>query len=228
MTLALDHLVIAAPDLDTGADYVAAALGVAPAGGGAHARMGTHNRVLGMYGGVYLEVIAIDPAATGQHAPERPRWFGLDGELVQQRLRDGPFLLHWAARVERPADLSRWQAQYPDRIAPAIPMSRGHLHWRLTVPDDGSLPAWRGEAASAGEGVFPTLIQWDVADYPGRSLPRQDLALRRLHGSHPHAELLRQGLAWIGADHLIAIEQTDGVPLLRAEIETPNGVKTLQ
>jgi len=224
MTLALDHLVIAAPDLDTGVDYVAATLGIAPTGGGTHARMGTHNRVLGMYGGIYLEVIAIDPDGTA----ERVRWFGLDSDLVQQRLRDGPFLLHWAARVERPADLSRWQAQYPDRLAPPIPMSRGDLHWRLTVPDDGALPAWRGEAASAGEGLFPTLIQWDVSNYPGQSLPRQDLALRRLHGSHPHAELLRQGLAWIGAEHLIAIEQSDGVPLLRAEIETPSGVKTLQ
>lgn len=224
MKLALDHLVIAAPDLDTGAEFVAATLGVAPSGGGAHARMGTHNRVLGLFGGTYLEVIAIDPAGT----PARPRWFGLDSDVVQQRLRDGPFLLHWAARVERPADLSRWQAQYPDRLAPAIPMSRGDLHWRLTVPDDGSLPAWRGEAATAGDGLFPTLIQWDVPNHPGVSLPRQDLALRRLHGSHPHAELLRQGLAWLGAEHLIALEQTDGVPLLWAEIETPDGVKTLR
>jgi hypothetical protein len=74
--------------------------------------MGTHNRVMGLYGGLYLEVIAIDPSAA---APDRPRWFGLDGDLMRQRLRDGPFLAHWAARVERPADLSRWQAQYPDR-----------------------------------------------------------------------------------------------------------------
>lgn len=225
MKLAIDHLVIAAPDLESGANHVADLLGVAPQGGGAHPRMGTHNRVMGLFGGMYLEVIAIDPAAP---APERPRWFGLDSGAMRQRLADGPFLAHWAARVERPVDLSRWQAQYPDRIAPAIPMTRGALHWRLTVPDDGALPAWRGEAASAGEGLFPTLIQWDVSNYPGQSLPRQDLALRRLHGSHPHAELLRQGLAWIGAEHLIAIEQSDGVPLLRAEIETPSGVKTLQ
>lgn len=225
MTLAIDHLVIAAPDLDSGSEYVANALGIAPEGGGAHPGMGTRNRVLGLFGGLYLEVIAIDPSAP---APGRPRWFGLDGDLMQQRLRDGPFLAHWAARVERPADLSRWQAQYPDRIAPAIPMTRGSLHWRLTVPDDGSLPAWQGEAASAGDGVFPTLIQWDVPNHPGISLPRRNLALRRLRGQHPHAELLRQGLAWIGATPLIEIEQTDGPPQLSAEIETPAGIKTLR
>ncbi|MDT6960086.1 VOC family protein [Cupriavidus sp. SZY C1] len=225
MKLALDHLVVAAPDLESGAQHVADLLGIAPQPGGAHPRMGTHNRVLGLFGGMYLEVIAIDPAAD---APQRPRWFGLDSDAVQQRLRDGPFLAHWAARVERPADLSRWQAQYPDRIAPAIPMDRGALHWRLTVPDDGSLPAWHGEAASAGEGLFPTLIQWDVPNHPGVALPRQDLALRALRGRHPHAELLRQGLAWIGAAHLIEIEQADGPPGLTAEIETPAGIKTLR
>ena len=225
MTLAIDHLVIAAPDLDSGAEHVASALGVAPQGGGAHPRMGTHNRVMGLFGGLYLEVIAIDPSAP---APERPRWFGLDSDLMRQRLRDGPFLAHWAARVERPADLSRWQAQYPERIAPAIPMTRGELSWRLTVPDDGGLPAWCGEAARAGDGLFPTLIQWDVANHPAASLPRQDLALRKLRGQHPHAELLRQGLAWIGAADLIEIEQTDGPPLLAADIETPAGIKTLR
>lgn len=225
MTLAIDHLVIAAPDLDSGAEHVASLLGVAPGGGGTHPRMGTHNRVLGLFGGLYLEVIAIDPAAP---APERARWFGLDSDPIRERLRDGPFLAHWAARVERPVDLSRWQAQYPDRIAPAIPMTRGALNWRLTVPDDGSLPAWQGEAARAGDGLFPTLIQWDVANHPGVSLPRQDLALRRLRGQHPHAELLRQGLAWIGATDLIEIEQTDGPPLLTADIDTPAGPKTLR
>lgn len=225
MKLALDHLVVAAPDLDAGTDYVAGVLGIAPQGGGAHAAMGTHNRVLGLFGGIYLEVIAVDPAAA---APARPRWFGLDSEAVRQRLRDGPFLLHWAARVERPADLSRWQAQYPERIAPVIPMSRGSLHWRITVPADGSLPAWPGEAGSAGDGALPSLIQWDVTPAPGASLPRQDLALRRLCAHHPRAELLRQGLAWLGADHLLAVEQDDGPPGLIAEIETAQGIRTLR
>ena len=48
--------------------------------------MGTHNRVLGMAGGMYLEVIAIDPDAA---APERPRWFGLDEPAMRERLRGG-------------------------------------------------------------------------------------------------------------------------------------------
>ena len=224
MTLALDHLVVAAADLDSGTRYVADLLGIAPAGGGAHPRMGTHNRVLGMAGGVYLEVIAIDPAAP---APDRPRWFGLDQPAMRARLADGPFLAHWAARVQAPDDLSDWQARHPDRIAPAIPMTRGDLRWRLTVPDDGSLPAWHEAGQAAGDGLLPTLIQWDVDAHPGVSLPRQPLSLLSLSGTHPRAALLRQGLAWLGADHLITVEQADGPPRLLAAFDTPQGMKTL-
>lgn len=224
MKLALDHLVVAAANLDSGTRHVADLLGVAPTGGGAHPRMGTHNRVLGMAGGVYLEVIAIDPDAP---APQRPRWFGLDQPAMRARLAEGPFLAHWAARVQAPDDLSALQARHPDRIAPAIPMTRGDLRWRLTVPDDGSLPTWRDGGEAAGEGLLPTLIQWDVDAYPGISLPRQPLALVSLAGSHPRAALLRQGLAWLGAGQLITVEQADGPPRLRAAIETPRGIKTL-
>ncbi|CAB3923183.1 VOC family protein [Achromobacter deleyi] len=224
MKLVLDHLVVAAADLDSGTRHVADLLGIAPAGGGAHPRMGTHNRVLGMAGGVYLEVIAIDPDAP---APQRPRWFGLDQPALRARLADGPFLAHWAARVAAPDDLSDWQARHPDRIAPAIPMTRGDLRWRLTVPDDGSLPSWRDGDQAAGDGLLPTLIQWDVDAYPGVSLPRQALTLQSLAGTHPRAALLRQGLAWLGADHLITIDQADGPPRLQARIETAQGVKTL-
>ncbi|WP_025137315.1 VOC family protein [Achromobacter sp. DH1f] len=224
MKLALDHLVVAAADLDSGTRHVADLLGIAPAGGGAHPRMGTHNRVLGMAGGVYLEVIAIDPDAP---APQRPRWFGLDQPALRARLADGPFLAHWAARVAAPDDLSAWQARHPDRIAPAIPMTRGNLRWRLTVPDDGSLPTWRDGGQTAGDGLLPTLIQWDVDAYPGVSLPRQALTLQSLAGTHPRVALLRQGLAWLGADHLITIDQADGPPRLQARIETAQGVKTL-
>ncbi|RAP62813.1 glyoxalase [Achromobacter sp. HZ01] len=224
MKLAIDHLVIAAADLDSGTRYVAERLGISPAGGGAHPRMGTHNRVLGMAEGIYLEVIAIDPRA---EPPARPRWFGLDQDAVRARLAQGPYLAHWAARVEAPLDLSRMQAEHPDRLAPAIAMTRGALRWRLTVPDDGSLPAWREAGVAAGDGLLPTLIQWDVPDYPGVSLPRQDLALLRLSGSHPQAGLLRQGLAWMGADHLIELEQADGPPRLSAQIATAQGLRTL-
>ena len=117
MKLVIDHIVVAAPDLDSGARHRQAA-GRGAARGGAHPRMGTHNRVLGMAGGMYLEVIAIDPDAA---APERPRWFGLDEPAMRERLRGGPFLAHWAARVALPDDLSAWQARHPSASRPPFP-----------------------------------------------------------------------------------------------------------
>ncbi|MGO4325447.1 VOC family protein [Cupriavidus sp. 2TAF22] len=226
MPLALDHLVIAAPTLDAGARHVADLLGVPVQPGGAHPGMGTHNRLLRLSGSVYLEVIAIDPEAP---PPGRPRWFGLDSEAVQARLRNGPFLLHWAARVERPTDLSLWQSQYPARIAPAIPMTRGDLRWRITVPEDGSLPSWpAGDdgPAVAGDGVLPTLIQWDVPTHPCARLPDQGLALRALRGRHPQAARLGPAMQWLGGG-LLALESAD-MAELSAEIETPDGVRTLR
>ena len=222
MKLVIDHIVVAAPDLDSGAAMSPACWAWSRARRAS--RMGTHNRVLGMAGGMYLEVIAIDPDAA---APERPRWFGLDEPAMRERLRGGPFLAHWAARVALPDDLSAWQARHPERIAPAIPMTRGELRWRLTVPDDGSLPAWREAGQSAGDGLLPTLIQWDVPAHPGVSLPDSGLTLLRLSGSHPRAALLRQGLDWLGADGLIDIEQADGPPRLSASFATASGARTL-
>jgi hypothetical protein len=104
-------------------------------------------------------------------------------------------------------------------------MSRGDLRWRITVPEDGSLPGWAGVA---GGGVMPTLIQWDVPDHPGMSLPRQPLKLKRLTGHHPQAGLLAEGLRWLGADGLITLAQDAGAPWLEAEVETTKGLRTLR
>ncbi len=75
MKTTIDHLVIVATDLDTGCAFVTDALGVALQPGGVHSRMGTHNRLLHLGPGLYLEVIAVDPSAI---RPDRARWFGLD------------------------------------------------------------------------------------------------------------------------------------------------------
>ena len=128
------------------------------------------------------------------------------------------------ARVPRPKDLGRWQAQYPARIARVIPMARGELTWRLTVPENGAFPSWQG----AGEGIAPTLIQWDTAAHPSTRLPETGLALKALKGRHPHANELREHLAWLGAAHLIELESAaDDTAALTAEIETPAGLRTL-
>jgi hypothetical protein len=231
--LRLDHLVVSARTLDEGTQYVADTLGVAPAGGGAHPLMRTHNRLLNLWGGVYLEVIAIDPhadaaahsanASTAGSAP-RARLFALDDPTTQARLERGPYLSHWVARVERPKRLTTWQTQYPQRIAPIVPMTRGDFTWGLSVPDDGAFPAWQG----VGDGVLPSLIQWDSPRHPSAVLPDTGIALKALKAVHPQAERVSEQLQWLGAAHLLELQSTDGAAALVAEFETPDGPRTLK
>jgi hypothetical protein len=226
--LQLDHLVVSARTLDEGTRHVAETLGVAPTGGGAHPLMRTHNRLLGLWGGVYLEVIAVDPEARAPsgEAEEangaRARLFALDDAATHARLANGPYLSHWVARVERPRRLAVWQAQYPARIAPVVPMTRGDFAWALTVPDDGAFPAWQG----AGGGVLPSLIQWDSARQPAAVLPDTGIALKALKATHPHADTVSEQLKWLGAGHLIDVQRDDATALV-AEFETPDGPRTL-
>jgi hypothetical protein len=216
--LKLDHLVIAARTLEEGARFIAAKFGVEMAAGGAHPSMRTHNRLLNLWGGAYLEVIAIDPAAA-QTDTARARLFALDDPAMQRRLEQhGPQLTHWVARVDRPKSLGRWREQYPERIAPVVPMSRGGNTWSLTVPDDGAFPAWQG----VGDGIAPSLIQWDTPRHPSDTLPQTGIALKALTGFHPRADVIAAQLVWLGASHLLHVETTAGAPALIAEFELPD------
>ncbi|WP_321814377.1 MULTISPECIES: VOC family protein [unclassified Paraburkholderia] len=223
--LRLDHLVVSARTLEEGVQYVADTLGASPAGGGAHPLMRTHNRLLGLWGGTYLEVIAIDPGARGAGttaSPSRARLFALDDAEVQARLEKGPYLSHWVVRVEPPRNLERWRAQFPQRIPDLVPMTRGNLSWQLSVPLDGAFPNWRG----AGDGILPSLIQWDTPRHPSQTLADTGIALHKLIAFHPQAPLVREQLAWLGANHLITVEDALS-PALAAQFETPSGTRSL-
>ncbi len=125
--------------------------------------MGTHNRLLFIGPGRFLEVIAIDPEAK---APGRPRWFDLDDPAMRARLERSPALIHW---VERSGDIDAALREYPEPVE-VLHLARGDYRWRIGVPRDGRRP---------GGGARPTLIQWEGGLHPADSLPDSGVRLDR-------------------------------------------------
>lgn len=146
----LDHIVVAGETLKEAVAHVENALGVAMQPGGQHVRYGTHNALMGLGDGLYLEAIAVDPDATPE---DLPRWFGLDSFI------GAPRIITWAARVK---DLPASLKTHPE-AGNHIQMQRGDLRWLMAVAADGRLP--RG-------GAFPSLLQWQVNPIPGCTLKR--------------------------------------------------------
>ncbi len=200
----LDHIAVAGRSLEEAVAAVESALGVAMQPGGAHAVFGTHNRLLGLADGLYLEAIAVDPGAV----PERqPRWFDLD------RFSGSARLSNWICRT---GDL----AGLPDDLAAAagqpVALQRGDLRWQMAVPSEGILPF---------DNMFPALIQWQ-SDHPAPRLAVSGCALRRLVVGHPEAAALSALLAPHLADPRVVFEP--GPAGLVAEFDTPHGRRVLR
>ncbi len=200
----LDHLAVVAGTLAEGVAAVEAALGVPLQPGGAHPQMGTHNRLLSL-GDLYLEVIAVDPAAP---PPGRPRWFAMDA------FAGPPRLTNWVCRC---ADLDAECAEGPPGLGDPLDLERGDLRWRMAVPPDGLLPFG---------GLFPALIAWQGTAHPAPRLTDRGCRLKRLTVTLPAAEELRAALAGRLSDRRLDIEP--GPEGLTAEIETPSGLKVLR
>lgn len=215
----IDHLVVAAPSLAEGVAWCEATLGLTPGPGGAHALFGTHNRLLRLHSTVhpkaYLEIIAIDPAATPTRPPPLRRWFDLDDPALRERLRhEGPQLIHWVASVpDIDAACARLRALGIERgpvIDASRPTPQGLLRWRITVRDDGQ---------RLFGGALPTLIQWGDT-HPADGMTGADLGLQGLTLQHPDAGRLTAALTAIGLD---GVAVHTGPADLRADLTTADG-----
>ena len=215
----VDHLVVLAPSLAEGVAWCEATLGVVPGPGGEHPLMGTHNRLIPVntaaFPRAYLEIIAINREAVPQRAVGAKRWFDLDSEPLQARLRtQGPQLAHWVAQVpDLPQALAALAAQGLDRgrmVAASRPTPQGLLRWQISVRDDGQRLLG---------GCLPTLIQWGDT-HPTQAMADQGVALESLALAHPQAGALRQALDAVG---LGAIPVHTGPARLQARLRTPRG-----
>lgn len=203
----LDHIVITAPSLASGVEYVRGILGVAPGPGGEHPRMGTHNALLKLGATTYLEVIAANPAAP---RPAQPRWFELD-RLPPDA---SPRLAAWVARS---SDLKTVAVSSPIPLGKVEAATRGDLAWNITMPAGGGL---------VEGGVVPMVIQWTSGSHPAGRLPDVGLSLETLELFHPRPEAIESVLRWMGFEGTATVQRGEE-PKLRARVRTADGTKTL-
>lgn len=199
----LDHLVYGTPELPQAVDELEVKLGVRAAPGGKHAGGLTHNALLSLGEGSYLEIIAPAPGVVGSVAALP---FGL-------ATLTSPRLVAWAVAVDDlegrvksaraagydPGDVITGGRELPDG---------GTLSWRLAV-----------RPQTAGNGLVPFLIEWTSQPHPSRTAPA-GCRLVSLRAEHPEPEGIRQMLGALSVD--LPVE--DGpAPRLIAALETPKG-----
>lgn len=201
----LDHLIIAAHTLDAGNDWFEVLSGVRLGPGGHHPRMGTHNRLARFSDNDYLEIVAIDPEA---QTPAKPRWFGLDQTVMQQRLPHQPELVGWMISVADVDAAAATAREHGFDVGEPIEQVRADLHWRVTVRTDGK---------RCDNGTFPLLIQWPDGMHPAPRLADVGVRLEGLNIQHPDTERFEQALAALGATGIAKVN-AGGIPHLSADM----------
>lgn len=121
----IDHLVIACPDPDAAAARLEAELGLIATGGGTHEGRGSHNRLVFLADGSYLELIGVTDAGLAAGSPV--------GAATVRSLEHGGGLATFALAVD---DINAWT----DALGPSAHGSRrrddGELvEWWTAVPD---------------------------------------------------------------------------------------------
>jgi hypothetical protein len=198
----LDHLVYAAPDLEQAIVGIERRFGVRPAYGGKHAGGLTHNALLSLGAGAYLEIIA--PVADRELTSGLP--FGLDSGTE-------PRLAAWAISVDNIEE--RVKAANKRGYDPGAIMDGSR-----ELPDGSSLK-WRLaiNPQPAGDGLVPFVIQWLSEPHPATTAPAgcQFVALRGEHPSPANVHAVLDALA-------VDMDVVNGpTPRLIATIDSPNG-----
>ena len=200
----LDHVAVAGETLAAAQLHVEAALGVSLQQGGEHDVFFTHNMLLGLEDGLYLEAIAINPDGA---APKRPRWFDLD------RFSGAARLSNWICRC---SNLDATLAALPEGFGTPVQLQRGDLRWRMAVPKDGILPY---------DNCAPALIEWEGSAHPAARLDQKNCRLTGLTVRHPQAADLAQLLRPHLQCGLVAFET--GAARLEAHFDVAGRVRVL-
>lgn len=200
----IDHLVFCVPDLKKGIQIFEKQFGVAPVYGGQHLTRGTHNALLNLGAGCYLELLAIDPK---NKSVSPPRWMGID---LTKKMK----LTRWAIKStdfkKELTALKRANPKLGKAFAGSRKTSTGDLlEWNMSLP----LPEPEIE-------ILPFIVDWKNSIHPTENL-EEKCRLIELRASHPNPDFIQSTLDQLGAE--LKIESSNQVSLI-AKIETPNGI----
>lgn len=206
---AVDHLLLGAPDLDRGIEWVNQRLGVHAAIGGVHPGAGTRNALLSLGNGHYLEIIAPDPA---QPAASDHRHL---------RQLSGPRLITFAVTtndinsIAANAKKARLEVSGPRAGSRRLP-SGAMLQWQtLTVQND------LGEDNIQ---PIPFFIQWSAGSTHPSSDSPQGCLLESLEFEHPDPVRLNLIFEVLGLDANVASRNDARII---ARLKSPKGTVEL-
>jgi len=205
--MAVDHVTLGTTSLAVGAEFLRQSLGADLPPGGKHPDMSTHNRLMNVGDGRFLELIAVDPEAP---APPHKRWFGLDDPGTIARLAAAPRGVGWVVRTD---DLDGVIARSPVDLGEAKRMSRGERSWRLTVHGSGEMPF---------AGLVPAFIEWSPGPHPSESMRFLGPRLEAIELRHPEADKLRAVLQALGVLAFVSVLEAPS-PSLTFCLRMPDG-----
>jgi len=209
--LVVDHLVWCVDSVDKGIEKFEALTGVRPCIGGQRLGLGTHNALLSLGDGVYLEILALDPAQKME-----ARWIGIDCPTK-------PCLATYC--VQSDGKLEDVQASAKAKgydIGSIKDYSRENtegktLKWRLAADHHTS-----GYEKLPFRGLVPFIVDWSVnpLEHPSAISPK-GCRLAELRAYHPNPEELRKVFEALNLKG-ITVEAGD-TERLEAILDSPNG-----
>jgi hypothetical protein len=204
----VDHILLAAPDLQEGVEFVEERLGIRASTGGSHIGLGTRNALLALGPATYLEIIAPDPEQTTYR---KPRLLGIDDLTA-------PKLAAWVAKADDLEQLASKELSGGLRLGEVLSGSRLNpdgveLTWRFTDPF----------TVIAG-GTIPFFIDWGQSPHPAaQAAPGASLV--SLRAEHPEPEHVRALLDQLGLN--LPVSKGPKAALV-ATIECPKGIVELR
>ena len=142
----LDHIVFGALSLEEGTEFVEGILQAKLSDIGYHKDMGTHNRVIRISDGVYLEIVSTDPKM--QNLKNR-KWFNLDNSNLQSKLKKSPQIIGYV--------IENGDVKISKYYDPFFEASRANYRWQF------AMPTYRNNILDSQiieTGIIPSLISW--------------------------------------------------------------------